>query len=446
MNLETLAVFLAGLLASPFFEVLRRLGLHVTDRPAQWLAVAFATALAWVAYALIGEPLGPQNFIEKASPVALIALMVYRQVLKPIMERQPDVVVALGGGSTIDAAKAAAVLAALKIAGRSDDIEPLFGTGEVSRALKEARARLTPIVGVQTAASSAAHLTKYSNITDPSAAQKKLIVDEAIVPPRAVFDYELTADAPPELTLDGAFDGIAHCLEVFWGLTDGDWTAQQPGGGSPTGEAILTGLELLIRYLPDALRSGRGQTARAPDAGDARVAREAREALGLGTDLGGYAIMTGGTSGPHLNSFSLVDVASHGRACAILNPYYAAFFAPAIEGKVRAVGRIYARYGYAAAGEIEGSGGGSLGKAVARAMLGFSRSLGYPATLAELPGFGGEHITRMLDAAKNPQLAMKLRNMPVPVDAGRVDERLGPVLRAASTGNLGLIESGEGGS
>ena len=52
--------------------------------------------------------------------------------------------------------------------------------------------KLIPIIAVQTAASSGAHLTKYSNVTDPVTGQKKLIIDEAIVPPRAVFDYKTT--------------------------------------------------------------------------------------------------------------------------------------------------------------------------------------------------------------------------------------------------------------
>ena len=66
----------------------------------------------------------------------------------------------------------------------------------------------------------------------------------------------------------------------------------------------------------------------------------------MGTDLGGYAIMIGGTSGPHLNSFSLVDVLTHGRACALMNPYYTVFFAPAIENKLQMIGAIYKKYGY----------------------------------------------------------------------------------------------------
>ena len=48
-----------------------------------------------------------------------------------------------------------------------------------------------------TAASSGAHLTKYSNITDLTTFQKKLIVDQGIVPSRAIFDYETTLAHPP---------------------------------------------------------------------------------------------------------------------------------------------------------------------------------------------------------------------------------------------------------
>lgn len=380
-----------------------------------WLRAGVETVIR--SLAARGIAVGGDAPVAGAAPNAPRADV--RRLQDEIAAHQPDVVVAVGGGSTIDAVKAALVLAALP---RQDEgIDALFGTGEVSRALRAAGAQLTPLVAVQTAASSAAHLTKYSNITDPSTAQKKLIVDDAIVPPRAVFDYGLTLGAPDELTLDGAFDGIAHCLEVLWGLG--------PPATSPRGDielAIMTGLELLVKYLP-------------------RRGHEAREALGLGTDLGGYAIMTGGTSGPHLNSFSLVDVASHGRACAILNPYYAAFFAPAIEDRLRAVGEVYVRYGYADAA-LGGLRGGELGMAVARGMIGFSRSIGYPATLGELPGFTREHIGRMLAAAKHPQLEMKLRNMPVPLDAAQVDRYLGPVLEAAAAGDLELIRPAGGGA
>src|SRR5690606_28326423 len=138
---------------------------------------------------------------------------------------------------------------------------------------------------------------------------------------------------------------------------------------------------------------------------------DAREALGLATDLGGYAIMVGGTNGAHLTSFSLVDVASHGRAVAIMNPYYTVFFAPAIEDRLRAVGDIYSRYGFIDA-DLSKLSGRELGLAVAEGMFAHYRSIGFPTKLSDLDGLRAEHVTRALTAAKDPQLDMKLKNMP----------------------------------
>ena len=56
--------------------------------------------------------------------------------------------------------------------------------------------------------------------------------------------------------------------------------------------------------------------------------------------------MIGGTNGAHLTSFSLVDVLSHGRACAMMNPYYTVFFGPAIQPQLRLLGKIYEKYGF----------------------------------------------------------------------------------------------------
>jgi hypothetical protein len=82
-----------------------------------------------------------------------------------------------------------------------------------------------------------------------------------------------------------------------------------------------------------------------------------------------------------------------------------------------------------------------LGKAVAEAMIAFERKIGFPATLNEVPGFSDAHIERALTAAKNPQLKMKLENMPVALTAETVDEFMGPVLEAAKTGNLDVIKN-----
>ena len=338
------------------------------------------------------------------------------RITDELKRADPDVLISFGGGSTIDAAKAAGVLCAL--GGQIDDY---FGTGLVSAALAQTGKSLRPHVAIQTAASSASHLTKYSNITDLATGQKKLIVDDVIVPALAIFDYDVTCGAPPNLTADGAMDGLSHALEVLYGAVSKPYyeTAAQ---------IATTGLGLILECLPRALT----------DPTDA----QARQGLCLATDLGGYAIMIGGTNGGHLTSFSLVDILSHGRACAIMNPYYTVFFAPAIEEPLRLVGRIYQQAGLGDRGaDLDNLTGRQLGIAVAKAMFEFAGTVGFPTRLSEVDGFSQAHIARALAAAKNPQLKMKLQNMPVPLSAETVDEYMRPVLDAAAQGEFALIKN-----
>ncbi len=326
----------------------------------------------------------------------------------------PDVVISFGGGSTIDAVKAAVVLKTL-----SGNVDDYFGTGLVREKLQQSARKLTPHIAIQTAASSAAHLTKYSNITNLQTGQKKLIVDDAIIPAESLFDYETTYHAPIGLTLDGGIDGIAHCLEVLYSAV-----------GKENYEKIETvttlGIKIIVNCLKKAVKN--------PDN------KQARDGLCLGTDLGGYAIMLGGTNGGHLTSFSLVDILSHGRACGLMNPYYTVFFAPAIERPLKAVGNIFKKAGYTTKG-MDALKGRELGLAVAEAMLDFSAKVGLPTRLKDVEGFTDEYITRALTAAKNPQLKMKLQNMPIPLTAEMVDDYMGSVLEAAKEGNLALIKN-----
>jgi alcohol dehydrogenase class IV len=326
----------------------------------------------------------------------------------------PDVLISFGGGSTIDAVKSGEVL--WKLGGK---IDQYFGTELVSKALQESGKALPAHVAIQSASSSAAHLTKYSNITDVSTGQKKLVVDPAIVPPQPIFDYEVTFGAPPALTADGALDGISHSLEVLYSAVGKPEYIQVE-------RVAIEAIRLVVNYLPIVLANPANA--------------EGRQALGLATDLGGYAIMLGGTNGAHLTSFSLVDILSHGRACGLMNPYYTVFFAPAVQTPLRAVGKIYQEAGHTQANldQLEGR---ALGEAVARAMIQFEEHVGFPAKLSQVPGFSDGHITRALSAAKDPQLKMKLENMPVPLTAETVDEFMGPILLAAKTGDLSLIKT-----
>ncbi len=353
----------------------------------------------------------------------------YRIAMEVALSK-PDSIIAFGGGSTIDGAKAASVLATYtptevsEILGidwsKAGSIDPYFGTGIVTKMKNVTNKDIVPVIAVQAASSSAAHLTKYSNITDPLTSQKKLIVDDVITPRRAVFDYGVTIGSPKDLTLDGAMDGIAHSWEVLMGATTKEHyeTAKQ---------VASLGISLIVNNLESALKDN----------------IDARTALGLGTDLGGYSIMIGGTSGPHLGSFSLVDILSHGRACAILNPYYTTFFSPNIQDQLLMVGSIFQKAGFIRKGiDLKALKGRELGETVSRGMIRFNRSFSLPTTLREA-GATPAHLKRMLEAAKDSQLKMKLLNMPVPLDPekGDVDKYVKRVLEAAFSGDFRKIRT-----
>ncbi|MFW6189460.1 MAG: iron-containing alcohol dehydrogenase [Planctomycetota bacterium] len=337
-----------------------------------------------------------------------------------IVEAEPDAVVGLGGGSLIDALKGSVVLADL-----GGTCEDCYGVDRVTQKMEQAGVdRLTPILAVMTASASAAHLTKYANITNTATMQKKLFIDEAVVPPAALFDYRATITMPEEFTKVGAFDGICHILEVFFGTP-----ATHPRWDTLT-EIAEAGLELIIGALPGAVEDPKDEPR--------------REAIGLGTDLGGYAIMIGSTSGPHLNSFSLVDVMDHGKATALLMPYYTAFFAPAIQDDLLLVGGIYQKQGYIDESvDLKKLPGIELGRVVGRGMAALAESVGFPTRLDDVEGFKDEHVDRMLSAAKDPALESKLQGMPVALTPDEVDRYMGSVLEAARAGDFTCIEPHE---
>ncbi|WP_218185660.1 iron-containing alcohol dehydrogenase [Salidesulfovibrio brasiliensis] len=100
-----------------------------------------------------------------------------------ILHKKPDVIVTVDAGSGIDAVKSAVTLAALGDV--EPEINPFFGMGKVAEALDKHGRTLLPTVAVMLAASSGAHLTKYSNVTDIINGQKYLVIDEILTPTRA---------------------------------------------------------------------------------------------------------------------------------------------------------------------------------------------------------------------------------------------------------------------
>ena len=338
-----------------------------------------------------------------------------------IKKTNPDSITCVGGGSAIDCSKAANILASLDM--QKDDLELFFGVDKVKEILKDKSKKLFPLIAVEVASGSGSHLSKNANVTYIKKKQKKLISDDIITPNKAVFDYSTTVTAPVDLTIDGAIDGLAHSLEIYYGI----------GSSSKNYDKIekvcLTSIAMIVDALPILI-------------GDLENI-EYREIIGLATDLGGYALMLGGTNGAHLNSFSLIDIMTHGRACGILNPYYTVFFSTAIKDKLCKLANIYNKYidrNYANE-EISNVDARQLGEIVAEAMINFSKRIGFPTKLSEIEGFNDSYIDKMIEAAKNPQLDMKLKNMPVSLSAELVDKYMRPVLEAAKVGDFSLIKN-----
>ena len=114
-----------------------------------------------------------------------------------------DSVIGLGGGSSIDTAKAVAVLAA---------------RGGTMRALKAPHQEDAPglaIVAIPTTAGTGSEATRFTIITDEACGEKMLCAGLAYLPVLAVIDYELTLTKPMRLTADTGIDALTHAIEAY---------------------------------------------------------------------------------------------------------------------------------------------------------------------------------------------------------------------------------------
>lgn len=354
----------------------------------------------------VPEVSGPLPAARPNTPVEDV-----NQLAAVLQDLQPEAVVVVSGGSGIDGAKASLVLAALE-----GEVEDYFGQGVVSQVLSRRKKSLPAFYAFQTAAGSAAHLTKYANITSWATRQKKFIIDEALIPRGALFDYSPTMTAPKSLTLDGAIDGLSHCLEVYIGATNNPELTELE-------EICLLGIELILLALPQVIKNPKD--------------KEARFSLGLATDLGGYAIMLGGTNAGHLSSFALVDILPHGRACGLLNPYFLVAFSAAIPRQLTKLAELLRRHQLIAA--LPGKSHSSLAYAVAQGLQNFYRQVGFPLSLKEIPGYSVSHLERLLAMVTNPQLQSKLQNMPRPLTPEEAQNLFSEVLQAAERGDLSAL-------
>jgi alcohol dehydrogenase len=119
-----------------------------------------------------------------------------------------DGVIALGGGSPLDAGKTIALLAGQML--------PLWDFEDVGDNWKRVQeAGMAPVVSVPTTAGTGAEVGRAAVITDSEKRSKRLIFHPRMMPGRVIADPELTAGMPEKLTVYTGFDALAHCLEAF---------------------------------------------------------------------------------------------------------------------------------------------------------------------------------------------------------------------------------------
>jgi alcohol dehydrogenase class IV len=167
-----------------------------------------------------------------------------------------DCLVAVGGGSPIDAAKALAVLAV-----RGGPVTAFCHPAVVDEPG-------LPVIAIPTTAGTGSECTRFTIITDdgdPAVARKMLCAGLAFLPVAALVDFELTLGLPPRVTADTGIDALTHAIEAFVSRRAGPYSDH----------CALGALGLLAPNLRRVFADG--------------ADRAAREAVMLGATLAGMA-------------------------------------------------------------------------------------------------------------------------------------------------------------
>src|SRR5437867_3301939 len=206
-----------------------------------------------------------------------------------------DSLVAIGGGSSIDTAKAMSVLAA-----NGGQMRDYKVPAEIPHAGP-------PIVAIPTTAGTGSEVTRFTVITDTETDEKMLIAGLVCCPLAAIVDYELTLTMPLRLTADTGIDSLTHAIEAYVSRR-----------ASPFTDGLAkNAMGLIARHIRAACAEPEN--------------RAAREAMMLGATTAGMAFSNASVALVHgmsrpIGAFFHVP---HGLSNAMLLPEITAFSAPA---------------------------------------------------------------------------------------------------------------------
>ncbi len=165
--------------------------------------------------------------------------------LKVMNGYKPDVIIALGGGSPMDAAKIMWLMYESPetkfedLAMRFMDIKKRICTfPELGKKAK--------MVCIPTTSGTGSEVTPFAVVTDDETGAKYPIADYALTPDMAICDPELVMGMPKSLTAFGGIDAVTHALEAMVSIVSSEFTNPQ----------ALEALRLLFKYLPESYATG----------------------------------------------------------------------------------------------------------------------------------------------------------------------------------------------
>ena len=202
-----------------------------------------------------------------------------------------DGVIAFGGGSALDAAKAIALM--------SGQSRPLWDFEDIGENhLRADPLGIAPVIALPTTAGTGSEVGRASVITDEEARVKRTILHIRMMPRVAILDANLTLDLPAHLTAATGVDALTHCMEAYCSPVY-----------HPMAEAVaVKGMQMIKRYLPRAVADGSDV--------------QARQEMLVASSLGAAAFQRG-LGGVHAIAQSLGALYDHhhGLLNAILLPY-----------------------------------------------------------------------------------------------------------------------------
>jgi len=255
----------------------------------------------------------------------------------------PDLVVAVGGGSVMDAAKA------MRVQYERPDIKPEEINPFISDLGLGAKCKL---VCIATTSGSGAEATFAVVLTDVSDQRKLSLINREIVPDIAIVDPELARAMPPQITADTGMDVLTHAVEGFTCTWKNDFADG----------LCIKAIQLVFQYLPGAVKDGNDM--------------EAREKMHNAGCIAGIGYINALAAMAHAAGHSLGALfhIPHGRAVGLFLPYTIEFIGEARE-------ELWAEIAYAVKLEIPK--GEKAATVLAQAIRGLARSINQPLSIKE---------------------------------------------------------------